>query len=275
MRKVEREQRMEKPSVLICGNGIVGKNINGIFPWADLYDIDDSGENYYIVKGEFTNSSRHCKKYDFAFVCVPTPMKDETGKCDTSFVTDVLEKVDAEIFIIKSTVPPGTTDRLKDATGKNIIFSPEYQGNTKHANLAYDFVIFGGEKRLTSSVAQLYQYAYTGKLKIHFTDSITAELCKYMENSFLATKVVFCNEFFRISKHLGVSYEELRELFLADPRVSPSHTFVYEKYPYFDSKCFNKDLPALYAEMKERGYDADFIKMVYDRNEVFKKNKVF
>ena len=272
MKKVfEREQQMNAPSVLICGNGIVGKNINSIFPWADLYDMDDSGENYYLVNGDRLSPSEYHKKYDFAFVCVPTPAQDETGRCDTSFVEDVLDKTDASVFIIKSTVPPGTTDRLKRATGRNVIFSPEYQGNTRHANLAYNFVILGGEKHLISSVAQLYQYAYTGELKIHFTDSVTAELCKYMENSFLATKVVFCNEFYRIARCLGVSYEELRELFVADPRVNPSHTFVYERYPYFDSKCFNKDLPALYAEMKDRGYDADFIKMVCERNESFKK----
>lgn len=272
MKKVfEKEQFLKTPNVLICGNGIVGKNIHSIFPWADLYDLDDNEKNYYIINGERVDAECYCKRYQFAFICVPTPPKNDTGKCDTSFVEDVLSKVDAEVYIIKSTVPPGTTERLSKEFAKRIIFSPEYQGNTQHANIEYNFVILGGNKLTTAAVAQLYQYAYTAGIKIHFTDSITAELCKYMENSFLATKVVFCNEFYRIAKNLGVQYEELRELFVADPRVNPSHTFVYSEYPYYDSKCFNKDLPALYAEMAERGYAPELLKMIWQRNEDFKK----
>lgn len=274
MKKVfEKEQFKERPSVLICGFGIVGRNIQSTFLWADLYDMDDSGVNFYVVNGERKSVSEHRKKYDFAFVCVPTPMKDGMGRCDISYVRDVLEKVDANIFVIKSTVPPKTTEYLREITGKRAIFSPEYQGNTQHANRSYNFVILGGEKSLTAKVAQLYQHACTGELRIYFTDSKTAELCKYMENCFLAAKVVFCNEFFRIARFIGINYEELRELFVADPRVNPSHTFVYEDYPYFDSKCFNKDLPALYAYMKEEGYEAEFIRMILDRNDFFRKNK--
>ena len=66
-----------------------------------------------------------------------------------------------------------------------------------------------------------------------------------MENSFLATKVSFCNEFYEIAKTLGVHYEELRELFVLDPRVNPSHTFVYEDTPYWNSHCLNKDVPSI------------------------------
>ena len=63
-----------------------------------------------------------------------------------------------------------------------------------------------------------------------------------MENSFLATKVSFCNQFYELCKKHNISYEELRELFILDPRVNPSHTFVYEDSPYWDSHCLNKDV---------------------------------
>ena len=76
-------------------------------------------------------------------------------------------------------------------------------------------------------------------------DSTTAELAKYMENSWIATKVSFCVQFYQLAKKLDVSYEELRELFILDPRVNPSHTFVYETHPYWHSHCLDKDVIAI------------------------------
>jgi len=270
---MEKEQVFEKPSVLICGYGIVGKNIKQTFTWADLYDVKFDGITT-DTDGTYRTNKSPRKSYDFAFICVPTPMIGETGEANTKYVEDVLKVVDADIYIIKSTIPPTTTERLEAETYKNIVFSPEYQGNTQHANIDYDFVILGGDKLNTVKVAQLYQYACTANLKVHFTDSRTAELCKYMENTYLASKVVFCNEFYRIDQIIGVDYEELRELFVADPRVNRSHTFVYGAYPYFDSKCFNKDLPAIKHQAKLLGYDASFIGAILDTNAKFMKEVV-
>ncbi|MBR2245452.1 MAG: hypothetical protein IJ880_00240 [Bacilli bacterium] len=253
---MEKEQILEKPSVLICGYGIVGKHIKNIFYWADTYDI------------KFNNEIPN-KIYDFAFVCVPTPMKED-GSANIDFVRDVIDKIRANLFIIKSTIPPNTTEQLKKEFNKRIVFSPEYQGNTQHTLNKENFIIVGGDKEDTNEVIQLYQYVYDGSLKTYQTTSLLAEITKYMENSFLATKVIFCNEFYRICKTFGVNYTELRELFVADPRVNKSHTFVYEKYPYFDSKCFNKDIPALIASCKENGYNAEFLKMIMKINEKFK-----
>ena len=64
-----------------------------------------------------------------------------------------------------------------------------------------------------------------------------------MENSFLATKVSFCQSFFNVCKKNNIDYEELRELFILDTRVGASHTFVYEEQPFWDSHCLNKDVP--------------------------------
>ena len=91
----------------------------------------------------------------------------------------------------------------------------------------------------------MFQNVYDGRHTFHIVDAKTAELAKYMENCWLATKVVFCNQFNKISEQLDVDYEELRELFILDPRVNPSHTFVYKDTPYYDSHCLNKDVPAI------------------------------
>jgi len=66
-----------------------------------------------------------------------------------------------------------------------------------------------------------------------------------MENCFLALKVTFCSEFATIAKDFGISYPELREIFILDDRMGTSHTFVNSDSPYYDSHCLNKDIPAL------------------------------
>lgn len=80
-----------------------------------------------------------------------------------------------------------------------------------------------------------------------------------MENSWLATKVSFCGQFYELAQSLGVKYEELRELFVLDERVSPSHTFIYAEHPYWSSHCLNKDVPAI-AYTHDAGLLQDIIK---------------
>jgi len=82
-----------------------------------------------------------------------------------------------------------------------------------------------------------------------------------MENSWLATKVTFCCEFMRAAEKAGVNYEELRELFLADPRVNPAHTFVYRDHPYYDSHCLNKDVPQIANQ-----FDIELLKSIESIN---------
>lgn len=229
-----------------------------IYTNADIYD---KYKDAYNTLGQNTH-------YDCAFICVPTP-SNEDGSCDCSEVEEAVMETEADVIIIKSTVPPNTTKRLRQKTGKKVVFSPEYFGETQHANsVDYDFVILGGYKKERSKAVQIIQHYHSANIRIIQMDSTTAELTKYMENAFLATKVVFSNEFYRIAKELGVDYTELREGFIADPRVNPSHTFVYEDQPYYDSKCLNKDVSAI-LHFTEK-HNPSFIKSVIDTNEIFK-----
>lgn len=249
--------------VLIIGFGVVGKNMATVFDEADIFD-----PMYPDI------SCNENKYHDIAFVCVPTDMK-AMGACDTSIVQKVIHKFSdfVDTFCIRSTIPPGTTERLiHELSFPNIVFSPEYFGGTIHANNPnYEFIILGGDNRNTSKVAKAYIDVKHPEFKIYQTTSKTAELCKYMENSWLAMKVTFCNEFYRISKKIGVDYVVLRELFLADPRVNRSHTFVYEKTPYYDSHCLNKDIPALISFSEKMGYNPKLMKQVLASNNDFKQ----
>ena len=221
--------------ILIVGYGNIGKHIYAEFRVLkpDIYDP-------YIPE----YSVKQNKHYDIAFICVPTDMWSD-GSCNTSDVLRAVLETEADIIVIKSTVPPGTTYRMISLTGKQIIFSPEHYGVTQHCKTDPGFVVLGGKKDLCATVAESYYKVKNGYYRIYFTDPATAELSKYMLNSFLALKVTFCNEFADLAEKFSISYPELRELFVADERISPSHTFVYPDKPYYDSHCFNKDVPAL------------------------------
>jgi UDP-glucose 6-dehydrogenase len=241
-----------KKDVLIIGQGIVGTNLANelVHLKPDVYDKYKGKDN------------RSLNDYHVAFICVDTP-STESSLCDISEVRNAIIENDAEIYVIKSTVLPGTIDALRVELNKRIIFSPEYYGATQHCNnFDFNFTILGGEKEDCLEVVQLLQCNYDGRHSFRITDARTAELAKYMENCWLATKVSFCNQFFDIANAANVNYEELRELFILDPRVNPSHTFVYREQPYWDSKCLNKDVPAI-----ANTFNAPLLKSVIDFNE--------
>jgi len=98
------------------------------------------------------------------------------------------------------------------------------------------------------------------------TSARTAELTKYMENTWFCTQVIFANEFARIASSIGVDYLELRELWGLDPRVSKSHTLVFEENPGFGGKCLPKDIKAVISSAKSAGYEPEFLEAVWQSN---------
>ena len=241
--------------VLIVGCGVVGSNLA-----EELAALKPARYDKY--KGIDERSGR----YRVAFICVDTPLTGDT--LDTTEVFNAVRDNDADVYVVKSTVPVGTTDRIRTETGKRVVFSPEYYGGTQHCNnFEFDFTVLGGKPADCVEVQQLLQRVYDGRHVFRITDSKTAELAKFMENSWLATKVSFCNQFAEIAESSGVMYEQLRELFLLDPRVNPSHTFVYRNHPYWESHCLDKDVPAIAND-----FNAPLLKSVIEYNESRKEH---
>ena len=231
-------------SVLIVGYGVVGHNLA-----KEIAVLNPDVFDKYKCEN---NSKKEGVTYDVAFICVDTPYISDDNPCDLSQVKEALSETNAELFVIKSTVPVGATAMLKKETGKRIVFSPEYYGGTQHCNnFDFDFTIVGGDKVDCVEVVQLLQDVYDGRHTFRIVDSATAEMTKYMENAWLATKVTFCISFWEMCQKAGISYEELRELFILDPRVNPSHTFVYAKHPYYKSHCLDKDVPSIAAQFND------------------------
>ena len=222
--------------ILIVGYGNIGKHIHKELEGSGDIDIYDPFIPEYNMS--------YINEYNIAFICVPTEMLPD-GSCDISAVENAVENTKAKTIVIKSTIPIGTCDKLKNKYSKNIVFSPEYYGITRHAPSSSDFVVLAGSHKDCDKVAQLYYKVKTKSFRIHFTDYKTAELAKYMENCFLALKVTFCSEFATIANEFGISYPQLREIFVLDERMGDSHTFINPEQPYYNSHCLNKDIPGL------------------------------
>ena len=247
--------------ILICGYGNIGRHVYDEFRdlKPDIYDPNIS---------EYDNLS--AQVYDVAFISVPTD-KLPNDKCDLSEVIDATSKVNANVIVLKSAIPPGTAEMLELNTGKNIVVSPEYYGLTQHSKRKLDFVILGGDKKDCAAVAHIYSLVRPGSFRIYFTDFKTAELTKYMLNCFLALKVTYCNEFAKLAKSIGVEYSELRELFILDERVGTSHTFSYPEQPFYNNHCFNKDIPAFIQFAREFGESPKLMETVNEINLIAKK----
>lgn len=245
--------------ILVIGCGVVGSNVKKVLDKAHNVDIVDK------YKPELTTYDKN-KIYDFAYICVDTPY-NEINTCDITEVLNAVNDNKANYYVIKSTILPGTTDYIIEQTKKNVVFSPEFYGGTQHCNnFDFGFTIIGGAKEDCIEVQQMLQNVFDARHKFRLTDAKTAELVKYMENSYLATKVTFCNAFYRIAEHYNINYEDVRELVTLDPRIDASHTFVYRDHPYYDSHCLNKDIRAIAEDS-----NSQFLKFINSINEQYKQ----
>ena len=243
----------------IVGQGYVGTAVKEVFSKhyeVETYDLDKDkcSVDYLEDIVELSN---------IIFVCVPTPMKKD-GSCDTSIVESVVKdindmvisrNVSGRIVAIKSTIPPGTTNRLnKECHNISVIFNPEF---LTEANFIEDFrnqsrIIIGGERPSTTKLRQVYSLLFPDATIVK-TGSKTAEMVKYMTNTFLATKVSFANEMKLICDELKIDYDKVVEYSTYDERLGKSHWAVPgpDGKKGFGGSCFPKDINALISLSKD------------------------
>jgi len=215
------------------------------------------------------------------FVSVPTPMFSD-GKCNTEIVESVCSKINnasnivhncehfKQIVVIRSTVSPGTTERLGSMFKcLNIVFNPEF---LTEANAIEDFknqnrIILGGRPEATTEVAKVYKVAFPC-VPVHECSSVCAEMVKYVGNCFLATKVSFANEIYQICNKINANYDKVAELASLDPRLGTSHWKVPgpDGHFGFGLTCFPKDINALIALATEVGVDSVMLKAAWQKN---------
>lgn len=215
-----------------------------------------------------------------AVVCVPTAMLED-GSADTRIVEDTVASLNDLIpVVIKSTVPPGTTQRLAECLGREstLCFSPEYIGEGGYPVPWWDgvphptdmrshvFHIFGGSAPATGQAVELWKPVAGPHASYLQTDATTAELVKYATNAWIASKITFCNELYDIAHAFDVDYEQLRELWLQDGRIGRSHTLVFPDRRGFDGKCIPKDTNGLVAACHAVGMEPQLLTAILSAN---------
>jgi UDPglucose 6-dehydrogenase len=260
----------------IIGNGFVGKATMQL----ECQDIQILA---YDLKPEFCKPEglvfSDLKKCEIIFVSVPTPMSKD-GSCYLGIVESVLndlKKISYSGFVVlRSTVPVGTSDRLK------CYFMPEF---LTEKNYIDDFInnkdwIFGvlgldndRDLQFENKIRELFTLALNNdRVKynsLNFLTNKEAEMVKMFRNCFLSTKVSFCNEVYEFCEKSGINYENVRKIAANDDRILHSHTAVpgHDGKKGFGGTCFPKDTASLTYEMKSVGMKPYVMEAIIERNE--------
>lgn len=211
------------------------------------------------------------KESEVIFVAVPTPMKP-SGECHTGIVESVLQDIQnaavsigrslgSFIVVIKSTVPPGFTQRMQDKYALRLLFSPEF---LTEANSVRDFkttnrVLLGGEFEDAQVVFKYFEGVWPdrqlgtyvdhpdGPVHIIHCSPTAAEMVKLSTNVHLASRVLISNELFLICQRVGVDYDEVKTLTQLDRRIGVSHMNVPgpDGHLGYGGHCFVKDTQSL------------------------------
>ena len=255
---------MKKINIGILGNGFVGNAIKLVFSSTYKLFVYDLNPQLSFDSLEEVNNC------DYVFVCVPTPMFKD-GSQDLSNILKVFKNASQKpIYIIKSTIIPGTTDDLLNKfLNIKIIFSPEFL-REKHAKsdiLNLNRVILGGDYNLTEKVKTIYLKRFNN-IKIIQTDAKTCELIKYMNNSFLATKISFMNEFKLLCNVIDANWDDALKGFLSDERIGNSHVNVpgHDGKNGYGGSCFPKDVNAIISLSKKLGIEMNIIEAGWKTN---------
>jgi UDPglucose 6-dehydrogenase len=264
-----------KPKIGIVGKGFVGSAVqHGFSPNVGcdaevrVYDKDPSKS--------LNSLDETINKSDFVFVSVPTPSKKD-GSADLRILQSALNDIadictnTETIILIRSTIIPGTTRNLQQKfKNLKLVFNPEFL-TERSAN--FDFInqsrsIFGGKKENTSKVADLFRWRFGESLSILETNFESAELIKYMANTFFATKISFLNDMKLLSEKSNANWDDVIEGFVRDGRIGHSHLNVpgHDGKYGFGGVCFPKDMQAIIHFADSLDIDMTVLKGAWETN---------
>jgi UDPglucose 6-dehydrogenase len=292
-------------SIAVIGQGFVGGSHTTVFTERgfDVYAYDKTGR---YAKGALPSHGDFAAGYPSSikelvldnegggtpgfsnvyFVCLPTPMFED-GSADLSIVESVLEELAAipgeRIAVVKSTVPPGSTEMWNERYGPqglHVIFNPEFltEANALEDMRNQNRIILGGPRPWINEVKQIFQTAFP-RVPVIKTSSTTAEMVKYVTNCMLAVKVSFANEVAQICEALdkdghNIDYDKVVEYAKVDCRLGNTHWSVPGPVPTHDGRyvrgfgghCFPKDINALMSVARQHGIDPKVMQAAWDKN---------
>jgi UDPglucose 6-dehydrogenase len=210
---------------------------------------------------------------EFVFLALPTPEGDD-GRADLKYVHAVIDELANEVdedalFVVKSTVPPGTVaslrKRLADrGSPARIVSHPEFlrEGNAVEDFLEPDRIVVGAwEEADARAVADLYRSLHA---PVVMTDPTSAEMIKYASNAYLATRLTFVNTLANVCEAVGADIIDVVQGLGKDHRVGPHFL---QPGPGYGGSCFPKDTSALIAVAEDAGYDFELLRAVIEADE--------
>ena len=238
----------------IIGRGFVGSAVEfgfsaqtGCDAEVRIFDKDSSKSIHTL--------SETVNKSDFIFLSVPTPSNPD-GSMHLGILEAALQDIESvnkrkdNVVLIRSTIIPGTTKKLQNKFKKlNLVFNPEF---LTERSAKFDFInqsrfILGGRKKYTRMVTDLYRWRFGDSVPCIETNYETAELIKYMNNCYFATKVSFLNEMKLVADKCKADWDIAVEGFIRDGRIGHSHLSVPgpDGKLGFGGSCFPKDIQAM------------------------------
>jgi len=226
----------------IVGFGVVGQALAEVLSKPIIYDPPKK-----------MGSLKKLNNAEVIFICVPTAYKN---KCDISLVDKSISILTGnKIVVIKSTVVPGTTEKMqKKYPQHKILFNPEFltANNSKKDMKKPDRQIVGyvnDEYELARDILDILPKAPYEAI----VSATEAEMIKYYTNTFLALKVAYANQVYDLCQKIGIDYEIVKKGLLADHRIGKTHLDIFvDGLRGFRGACLPKDSKALvkFAEQK-------------------------
>ena len=224
-----------------------------------------------------TDVAKAINDSEAVFISVGTP-PDEDGSADLKYVLAVARECgkhmnDYKLVVTKSTVPVGTSQKVKNAIqeelnirssklGFDVASNPEFlkEGAAIDDFLKPDRIVLGTESaRAEGILSKLYKPFTLNGHPIIFMDIVSAEMTKYAANSMLATKISFINDIANLCEIVGADINHVRKGISSDSRIG--NKFLYPGIGYGGS-CFPKDVQALIRTAGENDYDLKILKAV-------------
>lgn len=243
-------------------------------------------KNHKAGRLHFTTDLKEClSDVEVVFCAVGTP-PDDDGSADLSYVLDVARTVGQNInnytlFVTKSTVPVGTSQKVKSVIeeeiakrGLEIEFdvasNPEFlkEGAAIKDFMSPDRIVVGIEnERAKQIMDRLYKPFTLNHYRMIYTDIPSAEMIKYASNAMLATRISFINEIANLCELVGADVNMVRQGIGSDSRIG--NKFLYPGCGYGGS-CFPKDVKALVRTAADNGYRMKILEAVEEVNQVQK-----
>ena len=261
---METQQFPLHPKIGIMGVGMVGGAMSKWFKDAILYDPPKK-----------LGSDKEINEADVIFVCVPTPYDNGF---DLSYVKKaILTLSSPKIVVIKSTVTPGTTEKLQDTFPQHrFLFNPEFLTEVSaDQDMNYpDRQFIGYTKESYTIAADVLRLLPQAPFE-RILPSTEAEMIKYFNNTWFATKVIFANQMYDLCQEAGIDYDTVKLGASMDKRMTgTSHLEIWHKGSRgYGGKCLPKDTKALIEWADSKGVNMTLLKTVEMYNAVLKPNK--